>query len=135
MSIDLNDLDIVSAADDGAECILRHPVTGEELRQDDGKPVYLLLAGADSKIYREAQMRLSNARLNRKSGSKISVEDIAAEQLSVLCDCTLGWGGVVISGVELPFDRKAVRSLYERFPVFREQAESFIMDRANYLRD
>jgi hypothetical protein len=135
MGFDLNDLDIVSSANEGAKCVLRHPATGEELFQDDGSPVYLLLAGADSNTYREAQRRISNTRLNRKGSSKITVEEIEAEQLSVLCDCTLGWGGMVMGSVELPFDRKNVRSMYEKCPPFREQAEAFILDRANYLRD
>jgi hypothetical protein len=135
MGFDLNDMDIVSSANDGAKCVLRHPATGEELFQDDGSPVYLLLAGSDSNTYREAQNRVNNARLNRKSGTKITVEDIVAEQLTVLCECTLGWGGMIMGGVELPFDRKSVRGMYEKCPPFKEQAEAFILDRANYLRD
>lgn len=129
MAFDLEDLDVVSRAEEGAKCIIRDPVTGEDT------PAYLLLAGSDSTIYRQAQHRVANARLNRKSRDRISIEDIEAEQISILVDCTLGWGGMVLKNAELPFDKKTVRNIYEKFPTVREQAEQFIADRSNYLRD
>lgn len=135
MAFDLDQLDVVSHANEGSKCIIRHPVTGEDQYQDNGEPVYLLLAGMDSTVYREAQRKIADARLNRKGGSKINLADIEAEQLSLLAECTLGWGGMVVGGKELPFDRKTVRSIYEKYPTIREQAEQHIADRSNYLRD
>jgi glutamine amidotransferase-like uncharacterized protein len=129
MAFDLNDLDIISRADVGAECVIKNPVTGEDT------PAYLMLAGADSLVYKHAQHRIANARINRKSTARITIEEIEAEQIGVLVECTIGWDGMVMGGVEMPFDRATVRRMYEKFPTVREQAEQFISDRGNYLRD
>jgi hypothetical protein len=136
MAFDLDQLDIVSQANEGSMCVIRHPVTGEEQYQDNGDPVYLMLAGMDSTMYRDAQRKIADSRLNRKSKSAmINLADIEAEQISLLAECTLGWGGMVVAGKELPFDRKTVRSIYEKYPTIREQAEQHVADRSNYLRD
>jgi glutamine amidotransferase-like uncharacterized protein len=129
MTFDLEELDVVSRADVGAKCVIKNPVTGEDTT------AYLMLAGSDSAIYKQSQHRIANGRLNRKSRDRITIEDIEAEQITILVDCTLGWGGMVLKGTEMPFDRKSVRSVYEKFPTIREQAEAFISDRGNYLRD
>lgn len=129
MGFDLDQLDVVSRADEGAKCIIRDPLTGEDT------PAYLILAGMDSTVYKQAQHKIANARINRKSTARVTIEEIEAEQIGVLVECTLGWGGMVHKGVEMPFDRKSVRIAYEKFPTVREQAEQFISDRSNYLRD
>lgn len=129
MTFDLDSFDVVARADQGAKCVLKDPVTGEDT------PAHLLLAGSDSAIYRQAQHRVANTRINRKSRDRITVEDIESEQIAILVDCTLGWGGMVLKGVEMQFDRASVKLIYEKFPSVREQAEQFIADRANYLRD
>lgn len=129
MTFDLNQLDVVTRANDGAKCVIRDPSTG------DDTTAYLLLAGMDSTVYKQAQHKIANARINRKSTVRITIEEIEAEQIGILVECTLGWGGMVLGGVEMPFDRATVRSMYEKFPTVREQAEQFISDRSNYLRD
>jgi glutamine amidotransferase-like uncharacterized protein len=129
MTFDLNNLDVVSRADAGAKCIIRDPLTGEDTT------AYLMLAGSDSGTYKQSQHKIANARINRKSTARITIEEIEAEQIGVLVDCTLGWGGMVMAGAEVPFDRAAARRIYEKFPTVREQAEQFVADRSNYLRD
>jgi glutamine amidotransferase-like uncharacterized protein len=129
MTFDLNKLDVVTRANEGAKCIIRDPSTGEDTT------AHLILAGMDSTSYKQAQHKIANARINRKSSARITIEEIELEQIGVLVECTLGWGGMVLDGLELPFDRATVRSMYEKFPTVREQAEQFISDRGNYLRD
>ena len=129
MAFDLDQLDVVSRADDGAKCVIKDPVTGEDTT------AYLLLAGSDSTIYKQAQHKIANARINRKSTARITIDEIEAEQIGVLVECTLGWGGMVLKGTEVPFDRKSVKMIYEKFPAVLEQAQQFIADRSNYLRD
>lgn len=129
MTFDLSQLDVVSGAEKGAWCEIKHPVTDEPVGAE------LLLAGMDSSRYKDAQRRIAEARINKKSVGKVDLREIEAEQLTVLVDCTLGWKGMVLEGVEIPFDRASVRRIYEGYPTIREQAERFISDRANYLRD
>jgi glutamine amidotransferase-like uncharacterized protein len=129
MSFDLDQFDVVTRAEEGAKCVLKDPLTGEDT------PAYLILAGMDSSIYKQAQHKIANARINRKSTARITIEEIEAEQVGVLVECTLGWGGMVLKGVEVPFDRKSVKMIYEKFPTVLEQAQQFVSDRGNYLRD
>jgi glutamine amidotransferase-like uncharacterized protein len=129
MTFDLDQFDVVTRAEEGAKCVLKDPLTGEDT------PAYLILAGMDSSIYKQAQHKIANARINRKSTARITIEEIEAEQVGVLVECTLGWGGMVLKGVEVPFDRKSVKMIYEKFPTVLEQAQQFVSDRGNYLRD
>jgi hypothetical protein len=129
MTFDLDQFDVVTRAEEGAKCVLKDPLTGEDT------PAYLLLAGMDSSIYKQAQHKITNTRINRKSTARITIEEIEVEQIGVLVECTLGWGGMVLKGVEVPFDRKSVKMIYEKFPTVLEQAQQFVSDRGNYLRD
>jgi hypothetical protein len=129
MTFDLDQFDVVTRAETGAKCVLKDPLTGEDT------PAYLVLAGMDSTVYKQAQHKIANARINRKSTARITIEEIEAEQIGVLVECTLGWGGMVLKGVEVPFDRKSVKMIYEKFPTVLEQAQQFVSDRGNYLRD
>jgi hypothetical protein len=129
MAFDLKQLDIVSKAEEGSWCEIKHPVSG------DVTGARLRLAGMDSKRYKDAQRRIAETRLNRKSTGKINLEEIESEGLTVLVECTLEWDGMVLDGVPVPFERSAIRRIYEGFPTVREQAEQHIADRANYLRD
>lgn len=127
---DLSNLDTGAAAETGAALEILHPVENTPLG------IKITLAGADSDIYRQTINKSVNKRVQRmKPGQSIpfTAEEQEENGLNLLAVCTLSWEGVVVDGQELPCSKENAKSLYRRFPWIREQVDTFIGDRANFL--
>lgn len=135
--MDFATLDIAPVANSGAKCFLVHPATRQALLDaETGEQYYLLLAGQDSDIWKKAQRKITNKRLANRNRAKVTAEELEDENLEVLASCTLGWGPkMVLDGITLEFSLSNVLKVYRRLPWAREQADEFISDRGNYLRD
>ncbi len=127
--IDLSSLDVVAAAETGAEIEILHPVTGKELG------ITITIVGADSERYRKNLRSLANSRLNRKARKTASLEEAEEDGLELLAKATLGWKGVVVDGAEIPFSPLEAKKLYKRFPWIKEQVDAAIADRRTFLGD
>ncbi len=126
--MDLMQLQTQAPAEEGAILEILHPVTFAPLG------VKLVLLGADSETYRSAQNKLVNARVqNRGARARLTAEDIEAQALNLLVAATKGWEGVEWDGAPLAFSSDNVRMVYTALPWLRDQAQDFIMDRANFL--
>jgi hypothetical protein len=135
---DLSDLSTASLSDSGAAMELCHPATNQVLKGDDDKPITITLAGIDSDIYRKAQRKQLNKRLQAGRGKapKLTAEELEEEALDVLAQCTLAWSGnFSVRGQKLECNRANARTLYSEMPWIREQADAFMGERANYIRD
>lgn len=127
---DLAKLDTTNLAEKGTALELRHPVTMEKLGAS------ILLAGADSHIYRNAQQKIAERRLANGVKSNVpKLDGMQAEGIDLLAICTLGWDNVILNGEAIPFSHDAAVELYTHFIWIKEQVDRFIHDRANYLRD
>jgi len=131
--MDLNDINLEEKADEGAEVILEHPVTGEPL-EHDGKPMSIKVSGTDSAAYRKKQRELHNRRLQKiAKGRKPDFTNSDSEACELLAACTIGWSGIVAGGEVVKFSQSEARSLYEQHAWIREQVDLFIGDRANFF--
>ena len=126
---DLSKIDVVNAANQGAEVEIMHPVSGVSLG------ITIRVAGTDSVTHRNAQREITNRRLRNKQKNTITVEAIEEEALSVLAKCTLGWSGLEDGGKPLEFNEANARMIYEKYPFVKEQVETFMLERGNFLRD
>jgi hypothetical protein len=124
-------------AEDGAEMIVRNPLDGSPLLQDDGEPVVVILLGEDSSTFQKLQRKNTNERLRRNLGGRgrlrVSMEEIESDALELLITCTVGWKGMAWDGEEKDPTPKNIREAYTLFPWLREQAQEFIADRSNFL--
>lgn len=131
--MDLDNLDLEQKSEEGASLQLEHPVTGLPL-EHEGKPMIIVLAGADSKVYRSKQKDFQNRRLqNLSRGKKADYTNLDAENIELLAVCTLSWSGIVAGGKELKYSVGAARELYEKHYWIREQVEAFVGERANFF--
>ena len=121
--------DVTAKADEGAELEVLDPANGKPVG------VFITLAGADSSVHRKATAAIANRRAKGGFRRNINLDDLQTESIEVLARCTLGWSGVVLDGNDVPLSKEAAVTLYTRFPWLREQVETFISDRANYLSD
>tara|TARA_Y100000296_G_scaffold84935_2_gene119609 strand:- start:948 stop:1376 length:429 start_codon:yes stop_codon:yes gene_type:complete len=139
--MDLSELDVQAAAENGAAMQLMHPATGEPL-EHDGKPITITLMGADSAAFRRsvalAMAKQSKARdvdLSKATGEEIMATFDKGERAAVehLLAVTIGWDNIVWEGEVLPFSRENAAMVYSRHRWIRDQANKFIGDRTNYL--
>lgn len=126
--MDLTELNISAAG--SSELVLRHPATGEDLKDGDN-PVTIVLLGKDSKEYRAAVAKTANSRLrNRKVQT---VEQAQQDGIDLLAAVTVGWSGIAENGEPLECTEKEVKRVYREYAWIREQVDEFVDDRANFL--
>lgn len=94
-------------------------------------PVVLVLAGPDSDVYRSAVTSERRARFAAAETKREFDED--ASTLRVLAACTLSWEGVIdAEGKAIPCTAEIATKFFETFPVARDQAETFVVNRRNF---
>jgi len=119
-------------SEDEATLEIVHPSTGEPLG------IKITVAGIDSKIYREAQRKVSNKRLKQTFGRGVvnktpTVEEFEAETVDILAKCTMSWQNIVWEEKELPCNYENAKMIYIKLIWLRDQVDAFINDRANFL--
>lgn len=128
---DLSSLDTVTAANNGVDVELKHPVTKVPLG------MFINISGTDSDVYRESMRGRRNKRLSKVQvggGADSTAEEIDAEAIETLVDCTNGWN-LVLEGKEVPFSRKTAREFYsKKYPWMAEQIDKAMGDRGNFLK-
>ena len=132
--------DLQAAAEKGAWLQLLHPVSGEELGVDAGKPTRILIKGADSMSYEEAAartvaMRSKTTNPKRKVTTKGLLDasnKLAKAQSEELAAVTMGWEGIEWDGEVFEFSQENAEKLYNEYRWIRDQVMEFFGDRTNY---
>ena len=108
-----------------------HPVTGEDLG------IVIYLEGRDSPSYVVRQNKLVNARLAKATQNlravKITADSVEQEALLLLAGATKSWTNVQWEGKELECTEANALMLYSKLRWLKEQVETFVSDRANFL--
>jgi hypothetical protein len=132
--MDLSSINVTQSAEIGAEMELEHPITGDALTNDDGKPMLIELYGSDSAVYRNKQREMQSRRMAKMMKGKGNPVLSDAEACELLAAATKGWSGLVEDGKALKFSAKAAFDLYMAQPWIREQVDTFIADRGNFFK-
>ncbi len=128
---DLENLETKEIAEEGATMVV-HDIHGQPVKDSNDDDVYIVLAGMDSKRFKEASI---NARKDVLAGKrKLEDQDITAIGVYTRAACTLAWGGMVRKGeaIECNFDN--AKALYEDIPALSEQVAEFMADRVNFIK-
>lgn len=105
------------------------------LLHDDGTPMTLSLLGADSDVAVKARNSTQNRRLQQGVRAKLTAEGLDADGATYLAKLTVGWS-LTMGGEKPAFSYEAAVKLYTNpaFAFIREQADTFVADRANFLK-
>lgn len=127
--MNLNKFDLT--ANPGATLELRDPAGAPIMKSDEKTPVTITLLAADS----APMLAARNASLNTaaKRGGKLTAEAVMADSIRLLAKATTGWDGIGIDEDETPFSYENAVLLYTRFPFIREQVDTFVTERVNFL--
>ena len=133
-NIDLSSIDTVKGSNEGFDVQIYHPGTNEDL----GISIHVL--GKDSDEFIKVSRAQSKKRLAKMSKggfrntAPVPVEEIDQDSLALLAACTKSWKGVIVEGKAIECTPDNVVMIYERFPWIREQVDTAIGDRANFIK-
>ena len=131
--IDLSTIDTIKKSNEGFDVRIYHPGTNEDL------DIIIRVLGKDSDEYQKVSRAHSKKRMAKlsksgfRSNTSIPLEEVEQDGLLLLAACTKSWSGVVIDGTELICSADNALMVYERFPWIKEQIDSAIGDRANFI--
>lgn len=139
MKFDLDAIDTKTLADEGVDMVVMKYGSDEPLLARNKQPVTLTLLGPDSDVYREqtrVQVKKRIARsANVKSVNEVDLVEAENDALELMVACTVGWKNLFdTDGKPVEFNKDAVRLLYTAYPVIREQVDTFIVDRARFIK-
>jgi len=132
--VDLAAIDTVKGSNEGFNVRIFHPGTNEDL------DISITVLGKDSDAFQKvsrAQNKKRMAKMQKggfRSITPAPLEEIEQDGITLLAACTTGWSGVIIEGKEIPFSTDNVVMVYERFPWIKEQVDTAIGDRANFIK-
>lgn len=140
--MDIFDLDLTGAAEEGAAMTVVHPTTGEELTyiDDDGeeKPIRIFLKGNDSIAFRN-RMDYHMRKNGRNEKKQPSLADIQSQSADLLAAVTTGWEGItwMVGGVkqELTFSKENARMIYTERSWLRKQVDEFVAEPENFFEN
>lgn len=129
--MDFTKLDVTSAANQGAVMQVTHPATGDDL---EGTTVTLL--GSDSDLYRKEMKKRAEQSLNQKSSrnKKVDLDEAQRKGAELLAKLTTGWTGIFEGKTEIECKFDNCVKMYLKYPWLREQVETFISDRGNFMK-
>lgn len=129
--MDLLKLDVINAANSGAVMQLTHPATEEDL---EGSTITLL--GQDSDIYQKEIKKRAEQSINNRNGrnKKVDLDEAKLKGAELLARLTTAWTGFSEGKTELECNFDNCVKIYLKYPWIREQVESFISTRANFMR-
>jgi hypothetical protein len=131
ITMDLNNLDVVKLANEGAVLELLHPGTGEVLTDEKGKEPkawFLRMLGSDSDIYRNTIKRRFERNQNKKN-SKIDLDEVQVRTAELLAKCTVDCY-IIENGKPIECSQSEMTRVYLKYPWLREQAEEAMADRS-----
>ncbi len=133
--IDLSSIDTVKGSNEGFDVQIYHPGTNEDL----GITIHVL--GKDSDEFIKVSRAQSKKRLAKmtkggfRNTSTVPVEEIDQDAIALLAACTKSWKGVIVDGKAVECTPENVAMIYERFPWIKEQVDTAIGDRANFIQN
>lgn len=137
----LDDIDLVTLADEGVWMHIQHPATGEflYLDNDQSKPMRLKIFGRDGDKFRAHSKavleRMSRVEAKFRNSAKVPddiAKDMDAQWVSGLI---AGWENIKLSGALVEYSADAAKELAKKLPWLRRQVDEFNKVPANFLQE
>lgn len=132
--MDLANIDLQAAAEEGIEVKLQHPATGEYLTDEEGEHLVITVLGKDSETWQNAAKRVNTRNANRYKGRQIPNAALEAALYEILGEATVKWSkNIEFEGAALKCTKENAISLYEKRNWIAEQLMEAAGDRASYF--
>lgn len=115
---------------------IKHPATGDALKNDDGTSMTITILAPHSKEYKKAQHEQISKRLKKAQKSKsqdVDYSDLEEATLEVLAKTTKAWN--ITYGGEVPKLTVAkAKDIYEEVFWIRNQLEEVVTDSLDFTK-
>lgn len=135
---DLAALDTVKGSNAGFEVSIYNPATNEDLG------LFITVLGRDSDEFQKVSRAQQKKRMEKMSkggfrNANVPIESVEADGIQLLAAVTISWRHgdkqtVTLDGKELACTKDNAATLYERFPWIKEQVDTAVGDRANFIK-
>mgnify|MGYP003642873999 FL=1 len=115
---------------------IKHPATGDVLKNDDGTSMTITILAPHSKEYKKAQNEQINKRLKKAHKSKsqeVDYSDIEEATLEVLSKTTKSWD-ITYGGEKPKLTAARAKDLYEEVFWIRSQLEEVVTDAMDFTK-
>jgi len=130
--MDLKDL---TPKSDTIEVEIKHPITGEALRNDDDTPMTITLHATHSKDYKSVMHEQTNRRLKAASATgkvDITSEELEENTLEVLAKATKSWN-LTFGGEKPELTVDAAKKLYTEVFWIKDQLDEGISNSMGFM--
>jgi hypothetical protein len=132
--MDLANIDLRAAAENGIDVALQHPVTGDYLEDEAGERLIITVLGKDSEAWQAAAKRINTKNANRYKGKNVPSSALEAALYEILSECTVKWTkNIEFDGEALKCNKENAQMLYEKRNWIAEQLVEAAGDRASYF--
>lgn len=129
------DLESIGAPKETTKVTLFHPVSGDELRDAEGNPMFVEVYGQDSETFRKVERAITNRNIQKAQKSRrasLTADQMESQRMERIVKCVKSWN-LVIGGESPECEEPKVREVLEKYDWLRDQVEEGIYDRANFL--
>ena len=115
---------------------IKHPTTGDVLKNDDGTDMTITILAPHSKEYKKAQHEQISKRLKKAQKSKsqdVDYSDIEEATLEVLSKTTKSWD-ITYGGEKPKLTPAKAKDLYEEVFWIRNQIEEVVTDSLDFMK-
>ena len=115
---------------------IKHPTTGDVLKNDDGTDMTITILAPHSKEYKKAQHEQISKRLKKAQKSKsqdVDYSELEEATLEVLSKTTKAWD-ITYGGEKPKLTPTKARDLYEEVFWIRNQIEEVVTDSLDFMR-
>ena len=132
--MDLANIDLQAAADEGIEVKLQHPASGEYLVDEEGENLTITVLGKDSTTWQNAAKRVNTRNANRYKDRKVPNAALEAALYEILAESTVKWSkNIEFDGAALKCTKENANMLYEKRNWIAEQLMEAAADRSSYF--
>lgn len=138
-AIDLSNIDTVKGSNEGFDVQIYHPGTNEDL------DISITVLGKDSDEFQKVSRTQQKKRMEKMSkggfrNTNVPIESVEADGIQLLAAVTKSWRQgekqtITVDGQELACTKENAVALYERFPWIKEQVDTAVGDRANFIKN
>jgi len=134
--MDLSQINLKVAAEDGIAVKLQHPVTGEYLKDEKGGSIVIKVLGKDSEKWQSVAKMNNTKNGSRYKNKPVPQSALEATLYDILAECTVSWSdSIEFDGVKLKCTKENALMIYQERNWIAEQVLEAAGDRANlFLR-
>lgn len=132
--MDLANLDLSKRSENQAVLTVQHPITTEDMVDDQGNLVTITLLGMESAIAKRMTKARAQKQLNSRK-SKQDLDEMREFTINLLSKLVVASSGFKENGIEIDLaDESTAVRIFTQYAWLREQVDEFLMDRANFYK-